>query len=119
MSLLDALRKAEHWLGFTRETSDETFYETITEDAVVKAKEPLPGLPKGYELFVRFDGPDGPRVMQLDVEAFDRLSLNERVRLCCRKVYRHVFDYVPPDFDNLRRVGQELEEYKFISAVRI
>ncbi|HII15163.1 MAG TPA: hypothetical protein HA362_02525 [Nanoarchaeota archaeon] len=119
MSLLDAVRKAEHWLGLTRETSADVFDETIYEDAIVAAKEPLPCFPDIYELLMRFEGESGPKAMRIENAAlFDKLNIGDRVRLCCRRRYSIVRDYVPPDFEHMRVVGQEAISYEFVSAVR-
>lgn len=120
MSLSEKLIEIMHKAGLTSEIDEDVFYEIIQEDAVVKAKEPLPVFPEFYELLMRFDGGNEPRVMKIENEAlFRALSIGDRVRLCCKRGYSIVRDYVPPDFEHMRMVGEETVSYEFVSAVKI
>ncbi|MFA5888419.1 MAG: hypothetical protein WC852_06950 [Candidatus Nanoarchaeia archaeon] len=117
MDLVEKIRQLGHQLELTSETDEDVFYEIIQEDAVVKAKEPLPCFPEGYEFLMRFEGENEPRVMKIeDIALFDRLNINDKVRLCCKREYSIVRDYVPPDFQNKRMVGEETVSYEFIKA---
>ncbi|MFH1066107.1 MAG: hypothetical protein V1734_06380 [Nanoarchaeota archaeon] len=117
MDLVEKVRKLGHELGLTSETDEDVFHEIIHEDAVVKAKEPLPCFPEVYELLMKFEGGSEPKVMRIeDAELFDRLNIGDRVRLCCKREYSIVRDYVPPDFQRMRMVGEQTVSYEFIKA---
>lgn len=116
-NLVEKVRRLGHRLGLTSETDEDVFYEIIHEDAVVKEKEPLPVFPDIYELLMKFEGESGPKAMKIeDIALFDRLKIGDRVRLCCKRGYSIVRDYVPPDFQNMRMVGEETVSYEFIKA---
>jgi flagellar biosynthesis/type III secretory pathway chaperone len=66
---------------------------------------------------MRFEGESEPRVMKIeDIALFDKLNIGDRVRLCCKREYSIVRDYVPPDFQNKKVVCDETASYEFIKA---
>lgn len=117
MDLTERIRWFAYKLELTSETDEDVFYEIIHEDAVVKAKEPLPVFPEVYELLMKFEGESGPKVMRIeDTALFGRLNIGDRVRLCFKRGYSIVRDYVPPDFQRIKVIGEETASYEFIKA---